>query len=782
MSKRGTENQITKDDYAREDDDENVQLGTFKKASQDELARRPMKSLRRTKSSASSGEDSSRKPSPFQAMGAFSTTTFPPPSTAPTSAPSPFAAMGAFTASSFQPPSTAPTSTPSPFAAMGTFSTPAFQPSSTEPASKPNPFASVTFGAQTPSPFSAPTPSQQPFTSEAALKTASASAAATQESDTPASFSAPVPVSTTAAPVAASGNVNSFANFASSAPPPAAKTASAFTSPFASTFAPASATATGNANPFASSFASNAAPAATTSPASLFASPFASVTKPASTTATNNAISFGNITSPAPTNASAKANPFASSISPAPATTSGNANPFASTPTSAFSKGSFTFNVGSNASTISVPSAGNGAFSGEGSQDKVDHEGYERLIRGVNQSFFKKIQKELEHNPTVNLSLIFNQYIDHRHKVRKACLGIDEPNKSRGVTGSHQSEAGPGIRMTSIAGIPVESASAPKLSFGLPRSETGEKAPAKSAFPGFGLPAAPATPTASTSAAAPGTPSASLGGTSPFSFGSSSIKGAVDPPKNPTSTAWSFATPGSQTSSSPFPSFPSFASAPTASSTTATPVTTTTTTTASISAPSTSTLFPAITSSSTPGDAPKPFLFSPKPFEFNPPKPAEAASAPKPFAFQIPSGASSPYSDAGSSTANQADNEKMPDDTKAQLVETREGEEDEETLFEVKAKLYAWTGTEYADLGVGPFRVNEHNETKKRRMIMRTGGTGILALNSWVIQGMGPKREKNSVTVFAIEGDKPKKFIVRVKEESSAEELFKVLEAAQTKS
>lgn len=42
MSKRGTENQITKDDYDRdEDEDSSQEMGTFKKASNEELARRP---------------------------------------------------------------------------------------------------------------------------------------------------------------------------------------------------------------------------------------------------------------------------------------------------------------------------------------------------------------------------------------------------------------------------------------------------------------------------------------------------------------------------------------------------------------------------------------------------------------------------------------------------------------------------------------------------------------------------------------------------------------------
>lgn len=44
---------------------------------------------------------------------------------------------------------------------------------------------------------------------------------------------------------------------------------------------------------------------------------------------------------------------------------------------------------------------------------------------------------------------------------------------------------------------------------------------------------------------------------------------------------------------------------------------------------------------------------------------------------------------------------------------------------------------------------------------------------------MPPKREKNIVTLFAIEEGKPKRFMLRVKEESSATELVKELELGQ---
>lgn len=56
-----------------------------------------------------------------------------------------------------------------------------------------------------------------------------------------------------------------------------------------------------------------------------------------------------------------------------------------------------------------------------------------------------------------------------------------------------------------------------------------------------------------------------------------------------------------------------------------------------------------------------------------------------------------------------------------------------------------------------------------------------MLLIDWVIQGMGPKRTKNFVTIFAVEDGKPKKFLLKVKEESSAEDVVRELEAGQGK-
>ncbi|KAF8927543.1 hypothetical protein BGZ47_002099 [Haplosporangium gracile] len=194
----------------------------------------------------------------------------------------------------------------------------------------------------------------------------------------------------------------------------------------------------------------------------------------------------------------------------------------------------------------------------------------------------------------------------------------------------------------------------------------------------------------------------------------------------------------------------------------------------SVPKPTASTAGATTTSSPFSFSVPKPFSFGTAPSPFSTSSPSAAPAAGGGFHFSVPASHPSDKKDEG-------DNEKMLDDTKSQLVDSRAGEEGEETVFEVKGKLYAVVDGENKDLGVGQFRVNENIESKKRRMIMRTGGTGQLILNNWVIQGMGPKRTKNFVTIFAVEDGKPKKFLLKVKEESSAEDVVRELEAGQGK-
>ncbi|KAF9390702.1 hypothetical protein BGX21_011420 [Mortierella sp. AD011] len=640
MSKRGTENQITKDDYERGDDDESSSImGTFRKASNDELAKRPIRTLRRlgAKTLSDQSDDGSKKTSAFASMGPLSTTPFP-------------------------------------------------QPSS-DPAARPNPFANISFGVP---------PATSTTTSTTTTTTAGTNA-----------FSSTPTPSTTTATTTTAATFTPTATFASTTEPPKAQPSSVFGGVFGQ---PSAKTESGSST-------------------STFSSGFGN--------------GFGNTSS-----------------------------------TPSFSNNAFTFNVGSNAKPLTMPDSDSSKNS-----STRDRESYRRALRGVNNSFLKKIQKEMEHNPTVNLAQIFQQYIDHRVKVRKAFRGIEEPraivlSDTKECDSSGGSPGGP-RPSSKFSRTSSGSLDSPKMSFGLPVDITSGAN--KKPFGGFGFggattnsdgstsaPGATTSLTAPTLTVAGGTSSGpavspsgfpSIGGTaSMFGFGSSSMKGAVDPPKNPTSSAWNFGAPTSNTlSSSTFPTAPSATSA--------------------------SGLF----SSSTSANA----VATPKPFSFNPP-PTSSGGPPKPFAFQIPP----PVATSSDTTTGQEDSEKMPDDTKSQLVDNREGEEDEKTVLEIRAKLFSIINNEYKDLGVGQFRVNENSETKKRRMIMRTSGTGLITLNSeyfislvqstyirlragWVIQGMPAKREKNNLTLFAIEEGKPRKFMLRVKEEESAKELLQALDAGQ---
>ncbi|KAF9929885.1 hypothetical protein FBU30_001134 [Linnemannia zychae] len=435
-------------------------------------------------------------------------------------------------------------------------------------------------------------------------------------------------------------------------------------------------------------------------------------------------------------------------------TSNSNTVPLVSLSSSILAKGAFTFNIGSNANTLAITST----TPAPTEPITIDREGYERSLRGLNQGFLKRIQRDLEHNATINLSGAFEAYIENRARVKKQYPGIEEPQTII-------------LTPSSI-------------------SDTVEVAPSKKTFSGIGLNMASGESTSSsgsTPAPPSSSPFANLAGNGLFVFGSSSIKGAIDPPRNP--TAWNSSNNnsglnGSITSSSPNPHFNSpfstaAAGSPLMSQNTPFAITSTMTSSSNIS--------------STPN---KPFMFQPKPFTFGRQGSISSGTslsttsgsigvAPKPFVFQMPNPWTPPVTTSndtvsGSNVSTNGDQERVVDEAKSEMIDSRKGEEDEQTIYEVRAKLYATENNELKDLGVGQFRVNEHNVSKKHRMIMRAGGTGLITLNSWIIQGMTPQRNKTTLTIFAIENGKPRRFMLRVKEEHTAQELLEVLEACQT--
>ncbi|KAF9101944.1 hypothetical protein BGX29_005108 [Mortierella sp. GBA35] len=493
-------------------------------------------------------------------------------------------------------------------------------------------------------------------------------------------------------------------------------------------------------SPFAS-MVSFSAPAPTSG-----ASPFASVSLAASTAGTT-----GTTTStPAKPFSTGAFNfgvpPFSTSTTPASTLTS---VPNTSTPSTTkeaplftaaaktpstlpgFTPGAFSFNMGIKGKT-STDTSSPKPSSADTKSEALDREELERYFQALNRTFAKKVEKELANNPIVNLAQIFGQYMEKRQAMKKKHLSSGDSKSS--------ASSSPALGFTSL-----QNSGSSTTSAGSAMSSVFKTAPSSFST----------TTTTATSGADSAAPKLSFGlplsaiGENPapkpafsgFNFGiTPSTSGADSKPSTATTTA---------TMSS------AFAFAPKPFSTTPASTTATSTTT------------------------PAPFAFnSSKGFSFSPSAsfaaPSSSSGGSGGFQFSVPASHPSEKRDDG-------DNEKMPDDTKSELVDNRAGEEGEETVFEVRAKLYAVVDGENKDLGVGQFRVNENTETKKRRMIMRTGGIGLLILNSWVIQGMSAKRTKNFVTLFAVEDGKPKKFLLKVKEEPTAEEVVKELEAGQNK-
>ncbi|KAG0305179.1 hypothetical protein BGZ97_001209 [Linnemannia gamsii] len=349
-----------------------------------------------------------------------------------------------------------------------------------------------------------------------------------------------------------------------------------------------------------------------------------------------------------------------------------------------------------------------------------DREELERYLQALNRTFVKKIEKELINNPIVNLAQIFGQYTDKRQAIKKKYMSSTDTKST---------------------------VSSPALGFAsLPNGSVGTSGATTSSL----FKSTSTTSTITTSAATSGSDDAPK-----LSFGLPLSAIGENPAPKPAFGGFNFGVSTATTTSITASDSP----APFAFS---------------VPKPATSTAGVATTSSPFSFSAAKPFSFGASSSPFSTPSSSAPPAAGGGFQFSVPASHPSDKKEDG-------DNEKMPDDTKSQLVDSRAGEEGEETVFEVKAKLYAVVDGENKDLGVGQFRVNENIESKKRRMIMRTGGTGQLILNNWVIQGMGPKRTKNFVTIFAVEDGKPKKFLLKVKEESSAEDVVRELEAGQGK-
>lgn len=108
------------------------------------------------------------------------------------------------------------------------------------------------------------------------------------------------------------------------------------------------------------------------------------------------------------------------------------------------------------------------------------------------------------------------------------------------------------------------------------------------------------------------------------------------------------------------------------------------------------------------------------------------------------------------------------------------GEEDEETLFEVRSRALTHDNEtkDWSSKGVGPLRVLKHSETGKTRILMRLDPSGKIVINAALLSSIEYKYVAPKSVMMAIAADTGTlvKYLVRVGKDKDAKDLAKILE------
>ena len=176
-----------------------------------------------------------------------------------------------------------------------------------------------------------------------------------------------------------------------------------------------------------------------------------------------------------------------------------------------------------------------------------------------------------------------------------------------------------------------------------------------------------------------------------------------------------------------------------------------------------------------------------------PPKPAtnnNNLSATSVLTSGVTSRATSPgATSTGGESANESTaEEEAPKDEQISLATARAGEEDEDILFEVRAKAREFAVDETAEKkgemswrvrGLGSLRVLKHRQTKKTRMVMRQDPSGKVVLNAALMETVEYKnRPAKTVSFGAATGSgKMSNWTITVKDNDDAKRLANILES-----
>ena len=213
-------------------------------------------------------------------------------------------------------------------------------------------------------------------------------------------------------------------------------------------------------------------------------------------------------------------------------------------------------------------------------------------------------------------------------------------------------------------------------------------------------------------------------------------------------------------------------------------------------------LFGASTpSSNPPPNKPSSTLFSTVPtsspaatagFSFGgPPKPAaNSLSATSVLTSAVTSRATSPgATSTGGESANESNAEEdTQKDEQISLVNARAGEEDEDILFEVRAKAREFAVDEKAEKegemtwqvrGIGNLRVLKHRQTKKARLVLRQDPSGKVVLNAALMETVEYKHTKDKTVNFgaATGSGRLASWMINVKNNDDARRLATVMES-----
>lgn len=127
-------------------------------------------------------------------------------------------------------------------------------------------------------------------------------------------------------------------------------------------------------------------------------------------------------------------------------------------------------------------------------------------------------------------------------------------------------------------------------------------------------------------------------------------------------------------------------------------------------------------------------------------------------------------------------NNAAPTPIKLQKQEVKSGEESEECLFQVNAKLFQLVDmkTGWKERGVGAVKVNRDKETSKTRVVMRSRGILKVILNLPLVKGFkvekgfpGSLQSQKYVRIVALnENNEPTQYALRTGKEETADDLY----------